>query len=107
MVSPDKDPQFDDDVEIEVTRASKPWSQRAQLIAAVGWSSFMVAAVGTMLFFAFVDPAEMEATMAGRSVSRMTGYGMGFFFFWLLSAGAAAVAVYMVLSGRKNKRDRR
>lgn len=107
MAASDNNSQFDDDVEIEATRASKPWSRRAQLIAVVGWSSFLVAAVGTMLFFAFVDPVQMEATMAGRSVSRMTGYGIGFFFFWLLSAGAAAVAVFMVQSGRQNDRDRR
>jgi hypothetical protein len=107
MVADDKQSPFDDDVDIEVTRASKPWSRRAQALAVVGWSSFLVAAVGTMLFFAFVDPAEMESTMSGRSVSRMTGYGIGFFFFWLLSAGAAAMAVYMLLSTKQEDRDKR
>ncbi|MFQ5635362.1 MAG: hypothetical protein ACE5G3_08535, partial [Gammaproteobacteria bacterium] len=65
----------------------KRWRRRWQVFAAVGWSSFLVASFATMLFFAFVDPADY-AWMGGETLekTRMTGYGLGFFFFWLVTA---------------------
>jgi hypothetical protein len=63
----------------------------------VGWCSFLVAAIGTMVFFAFVDPLALGDIMEPPlAVDRMTGYAIGFFFFWLLSAGAALLTVYLI-----------
>ncbi len=67
-------------------------------VALVSWSSFLAAGVGSMLFFAAVDPPLLRD--AGPSIfdnlSREAGYAVGFFFFWALAASAAALSVYMV-----------
>ena len=83
--------------------AARPWSPARQAVAALLWASFLAAACGTMLFFAFVDPAEMMHAIApDPGDSRLAGYGYGFFFFWLLCLGAAALAVFLIRSGRRN-----
>ena len=68
--------------------------------ALVSWSSFLAAGVGSMLFFAAVDPQLLRD--AGPPIfdnlSREAGYALGFFFFWGLAASAAALSVYMVRS---------
>lgn len=77
--------------------ASKPWSQRAQDVAAVIWPSFLVAAAATMVAFAMIDPSELEsATAHGWRVSRLTGYSIGFFFFWLVSASSGFITLYLL-----------
>ena len=89
----------DDD---EPVAPPKPWTERGQDIGALLWASFLTAAAATMLFFAFVDPAEMQAAMLSRrEVLRITGYSIGFFFFWLITAASAALTVYLVRT-RKN-----
>jgi hypothetical protein len=75
--------------------------------ALVSWCSFLAAGVGSMLFFAAVDPLLLRD--AGppilNNLSREAGYALGFFFFWALAAGAAALSVYMVRSaGRRDGR---
>lgn len=83
----------------------RPWSRRAQAVAAVLWPSFLAAAFATMLFFAFVDPGEMETAMSNPlEFSRMTGYGIGFFFFWLITVISSAVSVYLLTTARKETR---
>lgn len=86
----------------------KPWRRRWQVYAAVGWTSFLAAACATMLLFAFVDPAEYE-WMGGESLetTRMTGYAIGFFFFWLVTASTGVVVAYLVRSTRRGARRRR
>lgn len=86
----------------------KPWRRRWQVYAAVGWSSFLMAALATMLFFAFVDPAEYE-WMGGETpeATRMTGYALGFFFFWLVTALTGFVVAYLIRSTRSSARRRR
>ena len=86
-------------------RAQRPWGRRAQAIAAVVWPSFLAAAVATMLFFAFVDPADMQDVLRlPPDSSRMTGYGLGFFFFWLITGISSAVSVYLLRTARRNPR---
>lgn len=97
---PDPDP--DEDLEEELP-PPRPWPQGRQDLAALLWASFLTAAAGTMLFFAFVDPAEMQDAMSpDPEGSRMTGYGLGFFFFWLLALAAGALALFLVRSVRRN-----
>jgi hypothetical protein len=76
---------------------TKPWGSRAQVVAAVLWSSFLAACFATMVFFAFVDPELLhEDTLPELEIDRMTGYGIGFFFFWIVALIASAVAVYLI-----------
>ena len=75
---------------------SKPWARRTQDLAAVLWPSFLAAGVATMLFFAFFDPVELVPAMAiPYELSRMQGYGIGFFFFWLITAVSSAMSVFL------------
>ena len=87
-------------------RAQRPWSRRAQAIAAVLWPSFLAAAFATMLFFAFVDPGDMEHAMRlPMQHTRMTGYGLGFFFFWIITVISSAVSVYLLRTARRDSRN--
>ena len=51
------------------------------------WAAFLAACVATMLFFAFFDPVLLVHDDARRAgfADRMTGYAVGFFFFWLVA----------------------
>ena len=63
----------------------------------VGWCSFLAAAIGTMLFFAWVDPLALaDITEPPLPVDRMGGYALGFFFFWILTAFSAFLTVYLI-----------
>lgn len=85
----------------------RPWSRQAQAIAAVLWPSFLAASVATMLFFAFVDPVEMrEAMSVAPEFSRMTGYALGFFFFWLIALISSATSVFLLQTGRRESKQK-
>lgn len=80
----------------------RTWSQRAQDIAAVAWPSFLVAAMATMLFFAFIDPTVLqEATFPSWDLGRMTGYALGFFFFWGIAFASSALTLFLARSGTR------
>ena len=90
-----------------VAPEQQPWSRRAQAMAAVVWPSFLAAAGSTMLFFAFVDPLRMgDALSHPVEFSRMTGYGVGFFFFWLVTFTSSAISVYLCRTARRDIRAR-
>ncbi len=62
----------------------------AQRIGAILWPSFFAACVATMVFFAFVDPMALrDMTFPDLPMSRMTGYSIGFFMFWLATASSS------------------
>ncbi|MDO5609724.1 MAG: hypothetical protein Q4G62_02910 [Pseudomonadota bacterium] len=62
----------------------------AQRVGAILWPSFFAACVATMVFFAFVDPLQLrDMTFPAVNISRMTGYGIGFFMFWLATASSS------------------
>lgn len=67
-----------------------PWSRVRQDVGAVVWSSFLAACLATMLFFAAFDPLLLASddNPPWWLESRMTGYGIGFFFFWFVCAVA-------------------
>lgn len=69
----------------------------AQAAAAILWPSFLVASVATMVFFAFVDPALIhESTEPPLDMNRTTGYALGFFFFWIVTAASSALTAYLL-----------
>lgn len=77
-----------------------PWSRRAQDIGAIVWSSFLAACFGTFLFFGFFDPTLLADDLHPPKWLRdpMTGYAVGFFFFWIVSLVAAALTTFLVES---------
>ena len=78
--------------------AQKEWPRRRQDIGAVLWPSFLSAAVASVLCFAFVDPLVFDFAPESASLvlARMTGYAIGFFFFWLIAACSSFVTLYLV-----------
>lgn len=78
------------------TPALPAWLLRAIII---GWSSFAVAAVATMLFFAAFDPAELaRAATYPIQLSRFAGYTLGFFLLWALTAIASVLSLFLMRS---------
>jgi hypothetical protein len=75
----------------------RPWQRRQRDFAYVAWASFLMACAASAVFFAMVDPAVLSGTTTpGWEISRQAGYAIGFFGFWLLTAGTAAFAVWLV-----------
>ena len=88
------DTELDDRNDADAPRRDLTPCQRK--IAIVGWSSFLAASAAAMLFFAWIDPATLAAVAdAPLPDDRMTGYAIGFFFFWAIGAAAAGLAMYM------------
>ena len=86
----------------DAPRAWRRWSRRAQNIAAILWSSFLAAGVGTAVFFAFVDPVELGLIISGAyEFSILAGYAIGFFFFWFICGIASLLAVFLIRTSRR------
>jgi hypothetical protein len=89
------------DQPLDENRETHDLNRRQRDIAIAGWCSFLAAAVGSMLLFAWVDPHAL-ATTAELPLprDRMTGYAIGFFFLWAICAASAALTLYMVRTRR-------
>lgn len=62
----------------------------AQRLGAILWPSFFAAGVATMVFFAYVDPLALrDMTFPSLPMTRELGYSVGFFMFWLATAGSS------------------
>ena len=86
----------------EEYRGARQWSRDRQSVAVVLWISFLVAAVSSMVFFAFFDPVDLAMTLdADLNISRNAGYAAGFFFFWLLAASCSAMTAFLVRTAPK------
>lgn len=59
------------------------WSRDTQKYAVLTWISFLIAAIFTMLMFAFIDPLLIvDSINVAMFESRNAGYAIGFFFLW-------------------------
>ena len=86
----------------EEYRGKKQWSRDKQAVFTVAWISFLVAATGTMLFFAVFDPVDLTGIFdADLDVSRDAGYAAGFFFFWILCAICSGLTAFLVRTAPK------
>jgi hypothetical protein len=86
----------------DAPRAWRRWSRRAQNIATILWSSFLAACLGTAVFFAHVDPIDLDAISTPiTEFSVMAGYAIGFFFFWILCAIASLLSVFLIRTSRR------
>ncbi len=73
------------------------WSRGLRQIMATGWASFLTACIASVLFFAVFDPARLaEAADWPLELSRMGGYALLFFFFWMIGIGAAGTALILM-----------
>jgi hypothetical protein len=85
----------------------RPWSQQARQIAAIVWPAFLAAAFATMLFFAFIDPGLIGDSMTpAQEISRMDGYALGFFFFWLITMVSSSISILLIRSYNRRLNNR-
>ena len=92
----------------EEYRGAQHWSRNKQAVFTVVWISFLAAAVGTMVFFAFFDPVELAAQFdSDLAISRDAGYAAGFFFFWVICAVCSGVTAFLVRTAPKRKAKRK
>jgi len=71
-------------------------------LALVLWPSFLAACLGSVLFFAAVDP-ELLRDAGPRlfvGLDREAGYAVGFLFFWAIGAAASSISVYLIRTAR-------
>jgi hypothetical protein len=62
----------------------------SQRLGAILWPSFFAAGIATMVCFAFVDPLELRDLMfPNLAISREWAYTLGFFLFWIATAGSS------------------
>ncbi len=86
----------------EEYRGAQQWSRNKQAVFTVIWISFLVAAAGTMLFFALFDPVDLSGIFDPElEVSRDAGYAAGFFFFWFLCAVCSGLTAFLVRTAPK------
>jgi hypothetical protein len=86
----------------EEYRGARKWSRNTQAVATVVWISFLSAAIATMLFFALFDPVELMDAF-DIDIGRQSGYAIGFFFFWIMSALSSGVTAWLVRTAPKRK----
>jgi hypothetical protein len=67
-----------------------------QRYSAVLWPSFLFAAAATVVFFALIDPVSMFDCQGAAPLGRTAAYSLGFFLFWLLTAGSSAATYYFL-----------
>jgi hypothetical protein len=73
--------------EVRIERPPRPMAQR---LGAILWPSFFAAGVATMVFFAVIDPEDLNAiSWTDVRFSREAGYTLGFFLFWLCTASSS------------------
>lgn len=91
------DPRAEDDRPV-----ARRWPPQMRKAAAVSWSSFLAACLGTMLTFAALDPRVIidgiEAGEPGSAPWWLTPtgiYSAGFFMFWLIGAVAGLLTAYL------------
>jgi hypothetical protein len=83
------------------------WPRLGQDVAIVLWPSFITASIATMICFAFLDPLLIgnDDYPPPGFATRMTGYAIGFFFFWLVSALSSLLSLYLVRTAHPEPPD--
>ena len=76
--------------------------------AAAPKAGFAIASVATMVCFGFIDPLLIgnDDYPPPAFQTRMAGYAVGFFFFWLIAALSSAVSAYLVRTSPVSPPDR-
>lgn len=65
-----------------------------QQIVSVMWPSFLTASAATIIFFTIFDPSDLGMIGGFPDLTRMGGYTIGFFCFWLLTSMSCALTCY-------------
>lgn len=84
---------------------SAPPSLAAQRLMWAAWPAFLAACVLELVVFALVDPLELHWAGHELGWSRQGVYTAAFFFFWLVTLGACAVAAMLGPVARAGRQD--
>ena len=76
------------------------WTQRLMWIA---WPAFLSACVLELVVFAAVDPNDLQWVGQPLGWSRQGVYTVAFFVFWLVSMGANALTVVLLMSAPEDR----
>lgn len=67
---------------------------KIQQVVSIFWPSFLTAGLATILFFVAFDPHLIMLVSGYGDISRLGGYTMGFFLFWILTSTSCALTCY-------------
>jgi len=67
---------------------------RFQKLITVFWPSFLMAGLGTILFFTAIDPGELISPAWLTRLTRLEIYTLGFLFLWVLGIMACFLTCY-------------
>lgn len=79
---------------LPATQTDKNQLPVVQQIISVMWPSFLTASAATIIFFTVFDPTELGIIGGFPELTRMGGYTIGFFAFWLLTSISCALTCY-------------
>jgi len=65
-----------------------------QKVIAVLWPSFLTSGVATILFFTAFDPQLIVSVSGYGEITRLGGYTIGFFLFWILTSSSCLLTCY-------------
>jgi hypothetical protein len=65
-----------------------------QKVIAVLWPSFLTSGVATILFFTAFDPQLIVSVSGYGEITRLGGYTIGFFLFWMLTSISCLLTCY-------------
>jgi hypothetical protein len=86
----------------DAPRAWRRWTRRAENIAAILWPSFLAACIATVIFFGQIDPLDLYAIATPTAeFSSLTGYAIGFFFFWTICTLSSLLSVFLIRTSRR------
>lgn len=67
---------------------------KIQRMIAIFWPSFITSGIATIGFFTMFDPQVLALASGFGTISRLGGYTIGFFLFWLLTSGTCSLTCY-------------
>jgi hypothetical protein len=76
------------------TQTDKNQLPVVQQIVSVMWPSFITASAATIVFFSLFDPTDLGRLAGFPELTRIGGYTIGFFGFWLLTSVSCAMTCY-------------
>jgi hypothetical protein len=79
---------------LPATHSDKNQLPLVQQIVSVMWPSFLTASLATIVFFTVFDPQELAAIGGMPELTRIGGYTLGFFSFWILTSLSCALTCY-------------
>jgi hypothetical protein len=85
MAAPEPEPEY-----------LPPWPPGRRAVAAMVWSAFLAACLGSLLGFAWLDPADLLDGGYGADWLTPTAiYTLGFFLFFVVGFAGAFLGVYL------------